>query len=68
MKNTWKKPKESYQRYGNEVTVLNYAEIIKEELQKYIKEEKAAFFPKFFQAFEGGYGEGDLFLGVVVPE
>jgi len=68
MKNTWKKPKESYQRYGNEVTVLNYAEIIKEELQKYIKEEKAAFFPKFFQAFEGGYGEGDLFLGVVVPD
>ncbi len=23
--------------------------------------------PKFFQAFPGGYGEGDLFIGVTVP-
>ncbi len=30
--------------------------------------EKAAFFPKFFKAFPGGYGEGDQFLGVVVPD
>ncbi len=30
--------------------------------------EKAAFLPKFFQAFPGGYGEGDQFFGVVVPE
>ncbi|MCR9082023.1 MAG: DNA alkylation repair protein [Cyclobacteriaceae bacterium] len=30
--------------------------------------EKAAFFPKFFKAFPGGYGEGDLFLGVKVPD
>lgn len=29
---------------------------------------KAAFFPKFFQAFPGGYGEGDQFLGVTVPD
>ena len=47
---------------------MNYVEKIKEELKKHINEEKAAFFPRFFQAFEGGYGEGDRFLGVVVPD
>lgn len=29
--------------------------------------EKAAFLPGFFRAFPGGYGEGDKFLGVTVP-
>ena len=47
---------------------MNYVEKIKEELKKHINEEKAAFFPRFFQAFEGGYGEGERFLGVVVPD
>jgi len=53
---------------GYGVTILSYAKEIKHELKKYINHEKAAFFPRFFQAFEGGYGEGDLFLGVVVPD
>lgn len=30
--------------------------------------EKAKFFPKFFRAISGGYGEGDQFLGVIVPD
>ena len=30
--------------------------------------EKASFFPRFFKSLPGEYGEGDLFLGVTVPE
>ncbi|MCM2370657.1 DNA alkylation repair protein [Aporhodopirellula aestuarii] len=32
------------------------------------REDKAAFLPGFFQAVAGGYGEGDRFLGCVVPD
>lgn len=47
---------------------MSYVEIIKQELNKHINDEKTAYLPKFFQAFEGGYGEGDRFIGVVVPD
>ncbi len=43
-------------------------EQIKASLEDKAIPEKAAFFPKFFKAFPGGYGEGDFFIGVTVPE
>ncbi len=43
-------------------------DLIKNELNKHINPEKAAFLPSFFQAYPGGYGEGDRFIGVVVPD
>ncbi|NLZ38679.1 MAG: DNA alkylation repair protein [Firmicutes bacterium] len=41
---------------------------VKENLKFYANAEKAEFLPRFFQAFPGGYGEGDRFLGVSVPD
>lgn len=41
---------------------------MKDALQKYANPEKAKFLPKFFQAFPGGYGEGDRFIGITVPD
>jgi len=42
-------------------------EQIKEELSQYIEPEKAEFLPRFFQSSTNGYGAGDQFLGVRVP-
>lgn len=47
---------------------MNTLNVIKEELSGYMDSEKANFLPKYFQAYPGGYGEGDCFLGVVVPD
>ena len=46
---------------------MDVIEAIKNDLHSYIEFEKAAHLPKFFKAYPGGYGEGDLFLGVTVP-
>ncbi len=38
------------------------------ELKKCARPDKAASLPSFFQCLPGGYGEGDQFLGVIVPD
>lgn len=40
---------------------------LKSELRKYIDPKKADFLPRFFKTYEGGYAEGDKFIGVTVP-
>ncbi len=47
---------------------LTTAKQVLKELREVAREDKAAFFPGFFQAVPGGYGEGDRFLGCVVPD
>ena len=37
------------------------------EINTYRDEEKAVFLPRFFKTGKGEYGEGDQFIGVVVP-
>jgi len=41
---------------------------IKQALEILAIPEKAEFLPKFFKTGKGEYGEGDLFLGVIVPD
>lgn len=38
------------------------------ELKGMADAKKAAFFPKFFKTGKGEYGEGDIFIGVTVPQ
>ena len=40
---------------------------IKQDLEILSEPEKAEFLPRFFKALPGGYAEGDLFIGVTVP-
>lgn len=49
-------------------TVQCRAAAIQAELETYINPVKREYLPKFFKTGPGQYGEGDRFLGVVVPD
>jgi 3-methyladenine DNA glycosylase AlkD len=40
---------------------------VRHDLESCADPVKAAYLPHFFQAYPGGYGEGDRFIGVTVP-
>ena len=46
---------------------MHIIETIKKELASYNDRKKAGKLEIFFQAFPGGYGEGDKFIGITVP-
>lgn len=48
--------------------IISISEQIIKELKFASDKEKALFFPRFFKTGKGEYGEGDMFLGVTVPE
>lgn len=47
---------------------MDWIQEIKDELAELADEERARTSIRYFQAFPGGYGEGDQFIGVRVPD
>lgn len=45
----------------------NHAIAIQRELESYIDPVKREYLPRFFKTGKGQYGEGDQFLGIIVP-
>ncbi|MEY3417556.1 MAG: hypothetical protein RL711_268 [Bacteroidota bacterium] len=41
---------------------------LRQDLNDCINPDKAAFYPKFFKTGKGEYGEGDIFIGITVPQ
>ncbi len=46
---------------------MNIINTIKKELNHFNDKKRGEALPRYFQAYPGGYGEGDKFIGVTVP-
>ena len=49
-------------------SAMDWVQQVKDELVKFADDERARVSIRYFQAFPGGYGEGDSFIGVRVPD
>ncbi len=47
---------------------MNTSQNVKKELNKLANQEKAKIMQRFFKTGKGQYGEGDIFIGLKVPE
>ncbi len=47
---------------------MMYLESLKEDIKKAANKKRAKVLQKFFKTGKGEYGEGDIFLGITVPE
>ncbi len=47
---------------------MDWVQQVRDELAKFTDEERAKTSMRYFQALPGGYGEGDQFIGVRVPD
>jgi 3-methyladenine DNA glycosylase AlkD len=47
---------------------FNMVAQLRQDLNAFINPLKAAFYPSFFKTGKGEYGEGDIFLGITVPQ
>ncbi len=52
----------------NKITLKFTAENVYKELKKKAKSDKVAVYARFFKTGKGQYGEGDVFMGITVPE
>lgn len=57
-----------HKNQAKDKNVMTITEQIFSDLQQYINMEKREILPRFFKTGKGEYGEGDRFMGIVVPD